>query len=241
MQFDFYVQGTPEENDGDLVLSLSQGELIKAVSHPIRVLSDLTTRLSGSIASPSNGIISPSEIEGYQTKLSEEKENMRHQPPNSDKNPSIQPELYLSNVVSILSRSVTRCLAESRDLVLRVNPLEPKLNGGPVVFNRENPISLGWVGIFGARIKWADHDRRLYAGEIDWADHIERVFPTSKWVSYPIPDGINLSGENGMLTRPSEINCLTEGYDFTLLTDFNKCLRLYIADTIEKSRKLIKS
>ena len=106
MILDLYMQGKPDELDGQLIISLEKEEMLKTVNHPYlksECLTDLFSDLTTSLEKPKSGNLSPGQYSGYIPFLSQELENIKEHATNTEGNPMIQQFFYLSDLINILS------------------------------------------------------------------------------------------------------------------------------------------
>jgi len=246
MYFDFYLQGTSKNKDGEIMLCLSEDELRVVVEHNFRktrVVRNLVERAVSSLTEPRAGILTPLQLSGFLPELQEEREGMNERVvyPNSKRNPQIQIDFYLNQIYSILGGYAEKALAEERNWLIVPDTFEvwPEHIVSPP-FIREPTVSMGAASIVGATITHADVRYRRFEGTVSFLDHIERSGGDDGWIAKPIPERakIGTRGEKykdlPFYVREKDINILTNGYHFTLIEGLNRAMRDYVVDTIRE-------
>jgi len=238
MNYDFYIQGLSEVDDGSLMISLREEELDKVTSHPFfksqAGIPDLLRIIKKSIEPIGIVTFKPKDLEEHLEPIQEESDFFkRNYRTNTPENPPIQQDFYLDAFIRILKHNLEKTQKESRDIIVIKNELQlPSAN-----FAKTYKTGLGFCGINSAEIRFADVKERKYKGVVQWFDSIERYETQDKWVAFPVPEIIRIKRESPLYVRPEDINGLTNQYHLTLIEGFNEFFEQYVNQTISEYRK----
>ena len=250
MEYDFYMQGLPEKNDGEVILSLSKDELGKVMNHPFRktnVFRDLVQRAVGSLENPGRGVLTPKELSEFVDELNEENKGMISEGVFQviNRNPKIQENFYLNQVFSIINEYASHSIKGERNLVVVADPFE---------FSYCDNIQFGFSGIMCAKnfglfsvtdgkLEYANLENNRYAGWVSFLDNVEGCEGKENWIAKPIPLEARMKsrGKNfedlPYYVREKKINILTNEYTFTLSSILNTAMRDYAFELISQFKE----
>ncbi|MDD5192844.1 MAG: hypothetical protein PHH54_02515 [Candidatus Nanoarchaeia archaeon] len=236
MNFDLYMQGLPEQKDGELALSLSQDEMQKVANHKFRktnAVLEFVTEIATSLNNPKTGVISSEKAAKFMPTFEQEREHMKNYAPNTEQKPMVQEDFYLDQAISIFWGFLKISNEKGRNLLMHIDKSDFNKNSEPDLFKLAEERVYGYCGIHSVSIEKVNQESNIYEGIIQWEDFIER-WPNicDTWIAHPTPKEAYVKEKSGLYIRPKRINGLTNKYDFTLLMDFNENMKDYISETI---------
>ena len=235
MRYNFYLQGLPTLRDGKLLMSLDTHEYNAASRHESFQNSLLEKMIRSAPRDNSIQTISPVELASYIPILETEVESLKKTFPNTPSNPMLQDGFYLRQAISILHWASKKGVEESRAIIVNGTNHDTKSFASDRAFSRtydhvwERACTIDKV-----TVTYGDN-QHIYEGTVEWRDLFEGSFGDDRWVSHPVPS--EAVADDLIGTRPTDIHCMTNGYDFTLLSSFNAFLKQHILETIRRLEK----
>jgi hypothetical protein len=233
MNIEFYVQGKPEDKDGEMVLSLTEEAMDKLICHQ-----NLKTKATEEIIKniQEKRIIKPEEMAKYIEDLRQEGEYLIRINSGEKENPILQKRLSLCQVARVLYSQAKICSDEKRDLIICHEDLEFKSQTQQIKTPDLGQRKERYCIINKAVIEQADTEKDKYAGIIDWTEKIGSNDPREdKWIMYKIPKTV--CSKKNFNIRAKILNDTINVYKFSMISEIDLALKEYIDKTIERYKK----